>query len=322
MLRPYVRLLPKYPQLGEQAVAGLRELDPDARVPIAEMLELLRAAVQITGDEDLGLKAASEIASGDYGLIEFLVHSATTMREAVELLARYLRLVNDAVLFSLHIDGDCASIRLDSRIALPRAAVDFQSAAFYVATLQRAKYLIDPDSETCFVHPQPADTEVYRRTFAPGRVRFSAPFNGFAFSARMLDRTLITADASLHGVLHRYADLMIAALPRSDSVSDKVRAVVSQQLSRGEPTVEKAARALHMSRRTLARRLEREGTSFKALLDDTRRSLALAYLTERQISSTEVAYLLGFAHTGAFARAFKRWTGSSPRDYRRARRHG
>jgi AraC-like DNA-binding protein len=278
---------------------------------------MLRATVHVTGDEDLGLKAAREIVPGDYGVIEFMAYSATTMRASVELLARYLRLVNDALVFSLRVEGERATIQLDSRIALPRAGVDFQSAAFYVATLQRADNIIDPDYEAWFTHPQPAGIEEYTRTFAPGRVRFSAPFNGFVFAARMLEQSLRAADASLHGVLRRYADLMLAELPKSESVSDKVRAFVSQQLAHGEPSVARAARALHMSRRTLARKLEREGTSFKTLLDETRRRLALRYLSEHQICSTEVAFLLGFAHTGAFFRAFKRWTGSSPSAYRR-----
>jgi AraC-like DNA-binding protein len=317
MLRPYNRLLSRYPQIGQQGVAPLDALDPDERVPIADMLQLLRAAVQVTGDEDIGLKAAREIAWGDYGVIEFMVHSATTMRASVEVLVRYLRLVNDALLFSLRVDGDRASIQLDSRIALPRAGVDFQSAAFYVATLQRAEHIVDPDYEAWFTHPQPAEVEEYRHTFAPGRVRFSAPFNGFVFSARMLEQALKTADSSLHGVLRRCADLMLAELPNAESVSDKVRAFVGQQLSQGEPSVARAARALHMSRRTLARKLEREGTSFKTLLDDTRRRLALRYLNEHHIGSTEVAFLLGFSHAGAFFRAFKRWTGTSPTAYRR-----
>jgi len=317
MLRPYNRLLSRYPQIGQQGVAALDALDPDERVPIADMLQLLRGAVHVTGDEDLGLKAAREISWGDYGVIEFMVNSATTMRASVELLARYLRLVNDALLFSLQVEGDRAIIQLDSRIALPRAGVDFQSAAFYVATLQRAAHFVDPDYEAWFMHPQPARIDEYRRTFEPGRVRFSAPFNGFVFSARMLEQSMKTADSSLHGVLRRYADVMLAELPNTESVSDKVRTFVGQQLSHGEPSVARAARALHMSRRTLARKLEREGTSFKTLLDETRRSLALRYLNEHQIGSTEVAFLLGFSHAGAFFRAFKRWTGTSPRAYRR-----
>jgi len=320
MLRPYNRLLRRYPQIGPAAVERLDALDPEERIPIAGMLELLRGIVQLTGDEDLGLKAAREIAQGDYGVIEFMVNSATSMRAAVELLGRYLPLVNDALRFSLDVEGERASIRLESSIALPRAAADFQSAAFYVATLQRSKHIIDPDYEAWFKHPEPENLEEYQRTFAPGRLRFSAPFDGFVFSAKMLDLPLTAADPDLHAVLRKYADVLLAELPKTESLTDRVREFLIQQLQNGEPNVARAARALHMSRRTLARRLEREGTSFKLLLDDTRRRLALRYVVEREIGITEIAFLLGFSHTGAFFRAFKRWTGSSPGEYRRGQR--
>ncbi|MET0384516.1 MAG: AraC family transcriptional regulator ligand-binding domain-containing protein [Polyangiales bacterium] len=320
MLRPYNRLLSRYPQIGPERVASLDALDPDARVPIAESLQRLQAVVALTGDEDIGLKAAREITYGDYGVVEYLVSSAPTMRSSVELLARYLRLVNDALVFSLHVEGDRAVIQLDSRIALPRAGADFQSAAFYVSALQRASNIIDPEYEAWFTHPQPANVTEYERTFSPGRVRFSAPFNGFVFCARMLNESLASADVGLQAALRQYADRMLADLVDADGITEKVRAFVRRQLAQGEPSAASAARALHMSRRTLARKLAREDTSFSQLLDETRRSLALGYLDDQRLDITELAFLLGYSQAGAFFRAFRRWTGTSPNAYRREAR--
>ena len=314
MLRPYNRVLRKYPQIAPKLLDSFDALDPDERVPIVSMLEMLKRTVELVGDPDLGLKAAREIALGDYGVVEFMVNSAGTMRAAVELLGRYLPLVNDALMFEFRVENGKAIIQLDSRIALPRAAADFQSAAFYIATLQRG--VLDPGYEACFVHGQPEQLDEYQRTFAPGQVRFGADFNGFVFDAALLDTPLPSADPSLHGVLRRYADLMLADLPKAETLADKVHKFVSQELARGEPTVERAARAFNMSRRTLARKLEREGTSFRNVLDDTRRRLALRYIVERDIGVTEMAFLLGFTQAGAFYRAFKRWTGSTPTEYR------
>ena len=320
MMRPYNRLMRQYPQISAQVLEGLDALDPEERVPIASMLDLLKGAVSLTGDPDIGLKAARELVPGDYGVIEFMVNSAHDMRGAIELLGRYLPLVNDALEFSFRVVGGQAIIQLDSRVLLPRAAADFQSAAFYVATLQRGQHLVDPDYEACFIHEQPAQLDEYTRTFAPGRVRFGAEFNGFVFDARLLDVSLTTADPELHSVLRRYAERLLGDLPRTETFTDKVARIIQHELRHGEPTVERVSHQLHMTRRTFTRRLNGEGTTFTTILDDTRRTLAMRYIVEHHVGISEIAFLLGFSRTGAFFRAFKRWTGTTPREYRRG--HG
>lgn len=314
MLRPYTRALRRYAEITPKQLDTFDALDPDERLPIMTVLDLLKGAVEVTGDSDLGLKAAREILAGDCGVVEFVVNSAATVRDAIELLERYLPLLNDAMLFSFRVEGGHAIIQLDSRVPLPRAAADFQSAAFYLATSQRG--IVDPQCEACFAHACPALLDEYLRTFAPGRVRFDADFNGFVFDAKLLDRPLPSSDPGLHTVLRRYADLMLADLHRSETLADRVQRFLSQELRRGEPTVERTAAAFHISRRTLARKLEREGTSFRTLLDETRRRLALRYILERDVGVAEIAFLLGFTHAGAFYRAFKRWTGRTPTEYR------
>ena len=319
MLKPYARLLRRYPQIAPVLIDPFDAMDPDERVPIAPMLELLVAAVHMTGDEDMGLKAAREIVPGDYGAIEFMVSSAGNMREAIELLGRYLPLVNDALTFSLRVEGEQALLQLDSRVPLPRAAADFQCAAFYVSTLQRG-LVVDPSCEACFTHAAPADRTEYERTFAPGQLRFRAPFSGFVFNAKTLDQPFASGDPNLHQVLRKYADVLMAQLPKSERLSDRVRALVAERLASGSPSVTHVARSLGLSRRSLARKLAVEHTSFSALLEDTRRELALKYVGSQDLALTEIAFLLGFSQTGPFHRAFRRWTGTTPRDYRRGQR--
>src|SRR4051794_7302123 len=120
LVRPWVRLLRRYPQIPREVLDPLEALDPDHRLPVATLHELQRGALELTGDLDMGLKAAREIASGDYGALEYVARSASTWGEACELVGRYLRLVNDSLKFSLRRDGERTSIRLDSSITLPR----------------------------------------------------------------------------------------------------------------------------------------------------------------------------------------------------------
>jgi len=319
MLKPYARLLRRYAQIQPQLIDPFEAMDPDERVPIGPMLELLRGAVHLTGDEDLGLKAAREIVPGDYGAIEFVANSAGSMRQAIALLGRYLPLVNDALEFSLHVEDDRAFVKIDSRVRLPRAAADFQVAAFYVTTLQRG-HTMDPNFEVRFTHSMPADLDEYQRTFAPGQLCFDAPWSGFVFSANVLDQPFTSADPNLHHVMRKYADMLLGQLPKSESLSDRVRALIAERLASGSPSVTRVARSLGMSRRTLARKLGQERTSFSDLLEDTRRQLALRYVSSYDLALTEIAFLLGFSQSGPFHRAFKRWTGRTPREYRRSLR--
>ena len=96
----------------------------------------------------------------------------------------------------------------------------------------------------------------------------------------------------------------------------KVRACLEAQLPNGEPSAERIAQSLHLSLRSLQRHLAEEGSSYEQLLSDTRQALALVHMRDPRCSISEIAYLLGFADTSSFSRAFKRWTGQAPSQYR------
>jgi AraC-like DNA-binding protein len=312
-------VLRRYPEVAPHVLEAAAALDPEERVPILGMLESLRRVVRLTGDPDLGLKAARAVEPGEHGLIDFLINSATDLRDVVGMIGRYLPLLNEALEFTYQIEDGRCRIALGSRLLLPRTAADYQAGAFFTGVLQRS--LVSPDRdydcEVCFTHQRPADITEYTRTFLNARLQFGAEFNGFVFQESLLDVPLPRADAGLHAVLRRHGDVLLAELPKAEKVADKLRKLISQELSHGEPSASFAAHALRMSGRTLARKLEREGTTFKTVLDDTRRVLALHYLAEQTVDVTAIAMQLGFAHTSAFFRAFRRWTGSSPLEYRR-----
>jgi AraC-like DNA-binding protein len=135
---------------------------------------------------------------------------------------------------------------------------------------------------------------------------------------RSLDRPLVRADAGLCAVLERHARELLERLPRATSLSGRIRQLVAGDLVKGVPSPAEVARRLHMSGRTLQRRLREDGTSHRALVDELRRDLAMRYLGEREIGIAEVAFLLGFSEASAFHRAFRRWSGTTPSAYRRS----
>jgi AraC-like DNA-binding protein len=174
--------------------------------------------------------------------------------------------------------------------------------------------------EVWFEHTEPADLSEYGQAFLGNKVMFGMPWNGFVFDAALLDQPMPGADDKLHVLIRKHADALLEELPRAQSFTQRVRELLLKELEGGNPSAVRIASALHMSGRTLTRRLEDEGTTFKDLLDDLRKSLSLRYVGSTDLGLSEIAFLLGFSQSAAFHRAFKRWTAQTPLEYRRARR--
>jgi AraC-like DNA-binding protein len=147
-------------------------------------------------------------------------------------------------------------------------------------------------------------------------VRFSAPSNRFTFASDLLTLPIAKADATLCAVLDRHAEELLAKYPPRDSLVEKVQSIIANEFRGGDPSLERVADQLGLTPRTLQRKLHELGTSHNELLDQMRRQLAMRYLREPEMAICEVAYLLGFSESSSFHRAFKRWTGVTPREFR------
>jgi AraC-like DNA-binding protein len=320
LLRVFVELLQEYEgELGEQMLQALSFAGE--RVPIDAAHQALLLAVEQTGDADLGLKAARRLILGDVGAIDYVVSSASTVRSAIEQASRYARLINDALGVKLELERSAALLRLENSVALPRAAADFQLGGFFRNHVCSWFGSRSAEVTVWFTHDPPADLGEYIRTFEPARVRFGAPALGFAFDPGILDLPLPNADPNLHAILVPYVDQRLSQLTAERSVSANVRLLIRVQLGDGGPDVGRVASQLGMSLRTLARRLETEGTTFRELLDEVRQQLALEQVARRGATFSEITDQLGFSHVAAFHRAFRRWTGQTPRQYRNLARN-
>lgn len=318
LLLPFARLLRQDPRVPPEAIDPLDALDPDERISITAVHELLEGAIVLTQDPDIGLKAAREIRLGDYGAVEYAARSASTWGEATEVVARYLRLLNGALRVTIHAEGELALLHLTNTVTMPRAAADFQSGAFHVS----GKFLWPPDFEPTFqvwfMHPEPPNIAEYEKTFEGGTLCFDKPWNGFVVPRDYLSIPVPSSDPHLHALIRKHADAMLAELPRAQSLTERVRDLLANELSGGTPTAKQIAKKVAMSERSLARYLNDEGTTFSALFEDLRRRMALRYVRHSELSFSEITFLLGFSQAAAFYRAFRRWTGQTPREYRQS----
>lgn len=171
-----------------------------------------------------------------------------------------------------------------------------------------------PES-VCFAHARPDRVSEQERVFgAP--VHYGCPRNELVLARALLELPQRRAELRLLAILDRQLGNLLSGLPESRRFRDVVKRCMMDELPEREPVVAVIAKKLHMSARSLQRRLQSEGTSFAEVLSDLRRDRALRYLQDQRISIAEVAFLLGFRDATAFHRAFKRWTGITPAKYR------
>lgn len=300
---------------------ALRLIGPDARVPLAIGMRMWHEAVRLTGNEHFGLQLAERLKVSDFAGIGYAVRSSPTVGEGYERVARYLRLMHDDVVLTIEHSGATVRVKSALRSGEPAPAAGTECLMAMLVLIGRygvgAQFVA---RETLFCHEAPSRTAEHQRIFG-GRVRFGQPRNELVFDSALLSLPQLQAEPGLCALLDRHLQDLIDRLPAGNdapSFLERVRSCLAQELKRGEPSLEKVAERLHMSSRSLQRRLKDEGTSLQELLSSVRADLAVRHLAEKHESISEIAFLLGFSEVSTFHRAFKRWTGLTPAAYRRS----
>jgi AraC-like DNA-binding protein len=321
LLQPLIEFAATNGPYRDLVPEDVRSVHPDARVSLETVHAMLDRGVERTRDEALGLKLGQTMCLGEGGVFDYGMRSAPTMREAVAFAERYASLLSDSLHVSFEIVGARAVVRLENETLWPRAAAGFAMSAWYklhiMGQVPSAAHI-----ECWFPHSVTRNASEYHLAFAGAAVKFDAPFNGFAFDRIYENAPSPGADPGLHSMLRARVDSVRRELSRARIMTTAVRRHVVQEMYRERlhesALAERVAAAMRMSRRTLSRKLEHEGTSFTAVANNLRRETALAYVLDTRLPLTEVAFLLGFSHVESFHRAFKRWTGQTPISYRTA----
>ena len=294
--------------------------DPDGRVPTSVAMALFARAAEQMGDTNLGLHLAQHAELGSFDVHFYAMASSSTLGEAFERLCRYQRLIHETSRVELEITDSRAVLRhqLAGGMAAPRQTAEFLLAA-WVRTGRLVTRVDWTPLEVHFAHPPPPDPSEHARFFL-ANVHFAMGENALMLPTALLETPCVRADSALVAVLDRYAADRLEQAPRTSSVADRVRSTLADELRGGEPTATRLAVRLKMSVRTLNRLLAAESTSYRELLDTLRHEQAARHLAGDQVSIAEVGFLLGFSELSSFHRAFKRWTGRTPAEFRQEHR--
>lgn len=307
--------------LDAAALDPARIEDPDGRIPVSQMAALWRKAYELSNDPDLALHAIEILPVGAYRVIEFLSHHAPSVGASLTKVSEYFPLINSVVRLPLAVGEREVAMKVEAPAnpaVLTRPYAEYTMAAIFLRTraITREPWRL---VRVEFSHPRPSSIREHERIFGCP-VRFGADACRLVLSRSTWDTRCVAIDPTLYDILDAHARILLGRLPDDQSLAGRVREAIGAELRGGDPRLAVVARRLGMSGRTLQRRLGETGIVFNHLVDALRFAAAKSYLSQPDIAATEVAYLLGFGAPSSFNRAFRRWSGKTPTEYRRAHR--
>jgi AraC-like DNA-binding protein len=309
-------------EMGRRAGIGGGDLDdPDRRLPLDRYRTLMQAAKEATGDPALALHFGEAFDITELSIVGLMGQASGTIGEAFAQLGRYTRLAVDVPLRE-EADGQRYVLkRADGELWLidmrrdPNAFPELTESAFARRASGGRRAGGGFVKAVHFTHQEPPYRAEYDRIFGVPVV-FGSHWNAFQLSGDEWMRQPTTQGSPyMFEVLKERAEALLEHMDSAATMRGRVETLIAPVLHNGGATMAAASAKLGISRATLGRRLRAEGTTFERVLDGLRRRLALEYLGERRLPVGETAYLLGFSEPAAFSRAFRRWTGQSPRSF-------
>lgn len=291
------------------------EKNPQARVTARQYAELLRLIWTALDDEHMGF-GSRQMRLGSFAMMCKAIIHCHTLEKALYRASEFQSMFFDVPGLEVLAGPEQIELRINDKVL--NDPDHFCTESLLVIWHRLSSWLIGtqvPLIKVCCAYPAPEHHKEYRSLFA-APVEFDTQFTGLVFAPKYMSAPIVQDEAKLkHFLRHSPADLL--ARPNDNqTVVGQIRRMIGRDLSQELPSLETVADALHMSPQTLRRRLKDEGTSYQKLKDQLRRDMALYYLDQPDITIQGISEKLGFAEPSTFHRAFKKWTGMTPGDYR------
>ncbi len=290
---------------------------PTLSLALPNYCQVLEEAARQTGCDNFGLRYGEQFKPQALGLLGYVGLCSATLEEALVNFAAAFPFHQHSTLIQLVDQGEC--YRFDYQVRHGAILEKRQDAELTMGmAMNLVRHVLGPrwaPREVQFEHARPMDWQEHREVFdAP--VRFDQPCNAILIPKHELQGKLMPGHDPVLLMLVKDAIRQLGEVDLGPDLLEQARQVIRTVLHQGEPVLELIAEQLELSDSTLQRRLRDHGLSFSQLVDQTRQALARQYLRQPNLSISELAPLLGYSETSAFSRAFKRWFGVSPRQWR------
>jgi AraC-like DNA-binding protein len=289
--------------------------DPLKRISETDVGRLFQASVKASGDTSFGIAVGQRMQPGNLHALGFGLLSSASLRDFYERICNYYHVVSQSANFhSYEIDG--ASILAANKLA---ATVCYETRDAWITMMVRfLRFLYQQEINPLWIElsrPMPAGGDQPYLDYFNCPVRFSCSEDRIAMDSSIMDRNLPGANPDMAQHNDEIVIQYLAQMDRNDVVN-RVRRHIIEDLASGLLSKQGVADKMHMSPRNLQLKLAAQDTTFQDTLDTTRKKLATGYIEQSHLAITEIAYLLGFSDASNFTRAFRRWFGVSPREYR------
>ena len=289
--------------------------DPEGRIPVSKMSQLWELAVEATEDEAFGLSVPPFVQATSFHALGFSLMVSASLRDAWQRTQRYYKVVSDVLDIQIQEHGTESAL---CYVAIPGKAYAQEAIDAFIATMVKISTEVTggsaKPSKIEFERAEPTNRQPFEKAFSC-EIYFGTGRNQIYFTNEDLDRPLATANRDIALKNDEVVQSYLSRLLKQSLVKQVTEKIIIS-LAMGEPNQEIIANSLHMSSRSLQRKLKEEASSFRQLLDDVRKDLAKNYLASSQQSVIEIAYQLGFQDPSNFTRAFKRWFGVPPSAFR------
>ncbi|MFT7112184.1 MAG: AraC-like DNA-binding protein [Porticoccaceae bacterium] len=284
-----------------------------------EILKILECAVTLTNDSTLMVRLGRQVDITTLGTFGFALMSCADLHEALKLLLRYRAIIGPTTpSLDVHEVANGIALRIQLGLGNPVQQRLIAELTFSQITFI-AEALIDElvtAGEVHLSYPAPVNQEAFQSLFSVP-VKFDQAYSELVIPESSLDLRIRTANPAGHVIFQNQCEELLRGLNRVENFSAAIRRILIR--AGGEfPMINQVASMLHVSESTLRRRLKDESTNFRAICDEVRNVLACQYLSTTKLTVSEIANLLDYAETVSFRRAFVRWNGTTPSQYRQA----
>ena len=292
--------------------------DPEFRIPTAIANDMVKHALKLTGEPTLGYHLGTQMRISIHGFIGYAIMTANNITEALVLANRFIQLRLPFLQLFFSTFGVKATVQLQTDIQMEPLRTEI-SIALMIGLISMAKAITgisDATGEIDFDFKKPEGFERFMVKFPTHQFRFEQPYLLLSFDKNYLMNKLVHADPIASQIAINQCEAELSALGERHRIAMRVRDILTNS-EQHYLSIEAVADRLHMSDRTLKRQLAAEGTSFSTLVDEVRYRHATSLLSRTDFTLEQIADELGYSDVANFSRAFKRWSGRSPSNWRK-----
>lgn len=291
--------------------------DPDFRISVEDFCRIQEEAVFLTGDHYFGLHMGESSELGDWSMLGYIMANCGNLGEALERISRYFGILGSLLQINIRVGNDRVELifetKKNSSGQIRQCLEGALSGFFRLIRSVTRKYV--GLKEVWIVHEVSEDTGEYQRIFRCP-VLFNQPMTALVFDSGALDAPMIHPNPALLSLFERHARSFLDRINEENFFSRKTSSLLFERLQGGAPCIKRVSEELGVSVRKLQMKLHDEGITFSQIVENVREELAKSYLAEKRYSIEDITHLLGFSEPSVFHRAFKKWTGLTPGQYR------